>query len=114
MNTLAIIANLILLLLVTLRGTRFLVTDDLGKKLTSFIPGKFAKDLFSCIYCTSFWVATFAVLSWYLFYILNWLTLWQLLALPFALSWLAAHIGERVGDAGWLDYDDDDDNNAVE
>lgn len=106
-TTLALL-DALLMFLASARVTRFFVTDTLGRRIVDKLPrntaGAFLRELTDCIYCTSFWVAAAAVATWW--FIPS--PVWQLLAAPFALSWLVAHVGLRLGDAGYDEEEHDE------
>lgn len=103
-EVLKLLLGILLILGATLRITRFFVTDELGQRLVNKLPKGRVKDFIiemtDCIFCTSVWVSFAVVATWivlpdpYSFYVLA----------PFAVAWVTAHIGLRVGDAG---YDED-------
>lgn len=108
-TSLGYLISAVLILGLTLRLTRFFVTDSLGRVFIDALPdnrvGQFIREMTDCLYCTSFWAAVFAVgthaaasqlsLSW----------LWYGMAAPFAISWVAAHLGDRLGDGPNIEED---------
>jgi len=109
-----IVADLLLLLGLTLRLTRLVVADDLGAwylrgpveiwaSLYDY-PGdlgwrtKIAQGL-SCPFCVGFWIGAACALSLLLVGgpgdAPDW---WRWIAGIFALNWVAAHLGSRAGD----------------
>lgn len=118
--TLLILADLALLLGLTLRLTRLVVTDQVGEYLVRrpaehvaahvLHSGRtlaFTRALLSCPFCIGFWLGVAALAT---------LAavggpgaegtaavVWRYVAGAFALNWVAAHIGARLGDAGYAD-----------
>ena len=115
--------DLLLVLGLTLRLTRLVITDDLGQwwiqdPVRDWVirhadpvgdfndygwRGKLQSGL-DCPFCVGFWIGAGALAS---------LALvggpgeahdvWRYIAGAFALNWVAAHLGSRLGDAGYED-----------
>lgn len=119
----------LLVLGLTLRLTRFIITDTLGQwwiqdpvdramaryaerkinesKLTGEAPEepwwwKYRVGL-NCPWCIGFWVGVAVVASYLLWGHNEW---WRVVAAMFTLNWVVAHIATRVGDTGGDDNDD--------
>lgn len=122
MPLLLTLADLALLLGFTLRLTRLVVTDDLGGWLIRIPAQKWvmrsgqdwAKSWryklvsgLDCPFCVGFWLAALATLS---LVVAGGpgadgplAVVWRLVAGVLTLNWLAAHIGSRLGDAGYAE-----------
>lgn len=123
--TLLALADLALLLLATLRLVRLVLTDDLGRRalgepierflwsraragrLPAWFPGGM-----TCPFCIGFWVGALVLASLALVggpgADGTAAVLWRYVAGALALNWIAAHVGARMGDAGYADDEDED------
>lgn len=114
MHTLLIL-DLTVILFASLRLTRLVTTDTLGRHalrpiedwLYDHVPQRhwWTISLTTCSHCIGFWITGLTVLSWW-FSSLDTgpLTVWRLVAGTFALSYIVGHFSSRL-DA----YHEDDD-----
>lgn len=120
-SLLLIVFDLLLVVLLTARLTRLLITDDLGRwyfrgpleaallrnaTTSTGWRARLAAGL-SCPFCLGFWVGV-GVLAFVAAvggpgHLPDWS---RYVAGAFALNYLTAHIGARLGDAGYSDEDD--------
>lgn len=117
--TLLAVLDVALALGFALRLTRLVVTDDLGKWLLRDPAEKWAEGHpgreklvsgLSCPWCVGFWLSGLVMLS------LavaggpgadgTLAVVWRWVAAAFTLNWVVAHIGSRLGDAGYADDED--------
>lgn len=115
-SSLPFLLDIALLLLATMRVTRVLVTDDLGKwyfrdpvkrwrlrKPQSKLRARLHEGT-DCGFCTGFHVGWLALLTLFLAGGPGDASpVWRYIAGAFALNYIAAHIGSRLGDAGYSD-----------
>lgn len=124
--------RLLLVLGATMRLTRFIITDDLGSWLIKAPARRWAnyaeqvpdpaklwsEDILEeapdpdagwrskivsgldCPFCVGFWVGALVLLS---YAIVGKTRLWKFVAGVFSLNEVAAHLGSRLGDAGYED-----------
>ena len=117
MAVLLFVLDITLILLATMRITRLVVFDDLGGWALREPAARWAGDLpararlvsgLECPWCVGFWIGAAALAALWTAggpgHAAEW---WRYLAGAFALNWVAAHIGPRLGDAGYADYDED-------
>lgn len=105
------ILDVVLLLGLTLRLSRLIVTDDIGDWWVKEPVRRWAMrrkdptkaldyaDGLDCPFCVGFWIAGLTLLSLFLVGgpgeahdVWRWVSAW------FALNWVAAHLGARAGD----------------
>lgn len=114
MHTLLIL-DLTVILLASLRLTRLVTTDTIGRKALRPVEDWFydhlrqrdwwVVSLTTCAHCIGFWITGLVILSWWLASADSGpLTAWRLIAGTFALSYVVGHFSARL-DA----YDDEDD-----
>lgn len=106
MTALLFLLDLAILLLSTLRLVRLVITDDIPFGSIRLLLGKDRIERLGldCPFCCGFWIGVLGLLVLWLVGgpgdAADW---WRYAAGAFALNWLAAHIGGRLGDAGYAD-----------
>lgn len=129
-DLLFLLLDLLLVAGATLRLTRLVLTDDLGKWLLRdpadrwaarwarvIHPGGSSDNWrtrlvsgLDCPFCVSFHVAwiLIALTAGFRWIGDPWLDGWRGLLFALTVSWLTAHVGVRMGDAGYAEEEEDD------